>query len=808
MTDLVADLRTALRQWTRRPLLPATAAVTLATGLGAATAVFAVAWAVVWRPLDVVGPDRLVWIDAVSAGEAQASSPGATLTWQAEARTIDALGAVRPVVGAMADRRGTDRLPGALVSASLGAVLGVAPVLGRGFTADDDAPGAPRVLLLAHDTWRTRYRGASDVIGRAVTLDGRPATIVGVLPESVATVVPGADWWAPLALAPSERSNIGPRYLRLIGRLAPGASLDAATEELTAIGTRLGLRADDGSPLGVRVTRLADHLTAPHRPGLVLLLAGVFGLVLIACANVATLLVTRAQERQAELALRASLGASRGRLVRQLLVEAALLATLASAGGLVAALWLVDVLKATLPADLPRLDRARIDAVSAGFALAAGVLVTFASGLAPALGGARVDLQSVLRLSAAGAAGPERVRRWFVAAQMALAVVLAGAGALVVQSAAALAAAPRGYDAAGVVTTSLTLPAASYRDATAIAGAVNRLLAGTGELPAVRSAAAASQVPFAGGSAGSDVALAGQAFTDGVDRQARVRLVSAGYLRTLGITIVEGREIGPEDGAATSPVVVVNQALARRLSPDRSLVGRQVRFGVPVFNGADGQRVWQVVGVAADTWDRGPRVAVEPEALLPIAQTPPEVFSWISRELQVAVRTPRDAASMAADLRRVVAGIDPALPVGTVRTLEVELERSYGRERLLARLLSGLGLAGVALALLGLVAVVHHQVRRQRRDIAIRLAIGATTGAVVRRLVTDGARVALVGAVVGIAGCVATGGLLTSLLYGVAPGDPVTLATVALGVVAVAVIAAWLPARSAMAVDPADALRG
>ena len=808
MTDLAADLRLALRQWTRRPLLPSAVVLTLTAGLGAAIAVFAVAWAVVWRPLDVPTPERLVWIESESGGNADGSSPGAALTWQADARTLEALAAIRPVAGAYADGAGTDRLPGALITASLFRVLGTAPALGRAFTSADDTPGADRVLLLSHRLWQSRYAGAPDVVGRAVTLDGRPATIVGVLPATAEPLVPDADWWAPLALAPAERANIGPRYLDLIGRLASGVSPVAAREELTAIGARLSLTADDGSPLGVRVTPLADHLTARYRAGLVLLLAGVAALVLIACANVATLLLTRAQDRQAELALRASLGASPARLARQLLVEAALLAAIASAGGLLAALWIVDLLRVVLPADVPRLAEARVDAVSAAFALGAGMLVTLLAGLAPALRAARVDLQSVLRLSTTGGTGHERLRRAFVVAQVATAVVLACAGVLLVRSAAALTAAPRGYDSAGVVTASLTLPAATYRDAPAIAGVIDRIVIAVTNVPGVRAVAAASQLPFAGGSAGSDVTLADGAFTDGVDRQARVRLVSAAYLSTLGVAMVEGREIGREDTATSRPVVVVNQTLARRLSPGRSPVGHDVKFGVPVFGGDNGRRVWHVVGVAADTWDRGPREAVEPEVLIAIAQTPAEVFFWISRELQLAVRTSGAPTAAVPALRRAVAAVAPSLPMGVARTLDDRVAASFAREHLMAQLLTGLGVAGVLLALLGLVAVVHQQVQRQRREIAIRLAIGATGHAVVRRFVGAAARLAIAGALIGAAASVGTGGLLASLLFGVTPGDPVTLATVALGVMALATGAAWIPARSAAAIDPAEALRG
>ncbi len=807
MTDLSADLRLALRQWLRRPLLPTAVVLTLTAGLGAAIAVFAVAWAVVWRPLAVPAPERLVWIASVTAGDADGSSPGAALTWQSDARTLDALAAVRHVAGAYADGTGTDRLPGALVTASLFDVLALAPVQGRAFTATDDTPGAARVVLVAHRVWHTRYAGAADTIGRVVTLDGRPATIIGVLPAHAETLVPDADWWAPLALAPAERANIGPRYLDLIGRLAATASPAAATQELTAIGARLSLKADDGSPLGVRVTPLADHLTARYRPGLMLLLAGVAALVLIACANVATLLLTRAQDRQAELALRASLGATPARLARQLLVEAALLAALASAGGLLAALWLVDVLRVVLPADVPRLADARVDGVVAAFALGAGVVVTLLAGLTPALRGARVDLQSVLRIAASGGAGHEPLRRAFVVAQVAVAVVLACAGVLLTQSASALAAAPRGYESAGVVTASLTLPAATYGDAPSIAAAIDRIVTGATAVPGVRAAAAASQLPFAGGSAGSDVILAGEPMSPGVDRQARVRLVSPAYLSTLGVAMVDGREIGREDGATSRPVVVVNQTLARRLSPGRSPVGHDVTFGVPVFNGDDGTRVWHVVGVASDTWDRGPREVVEPEVLIPIAQTPAEVFFWISRELQLAVRSAGDPAAIVPAVRRAVAAVDPALPMGVARTLDERVAQSFARERLLSRLLTGLGVSGVLLALLGLVAVVHQQVQRRRRDIAIRLAIGADGHDVVRGIVRDGARLAVVGGLAGAAGSVGTGGLLASLLFGVTPGDPLTLAAVVFGVVVLAAAAAWVPARSAAAVDPAEALR-
>ena len=806
MSHLALDLRLAWRHWTRRPVLPAAVVVTLTVGLGLALAVFAIVWAVVWRPLDLPDADRLVWIASASRGSTDGVSPGAALTWRDEARSLDALAAIRPVVANVSEGGVTERLEGRLVTASLMDVLSVVPAAGRAISVDDDKPGAAPVLMLAHRTWQARYGGRIDALGRTLTVDGRPSTIVGVLPATLEAAVGDAAWVAPLALDTSERANVGPRYLDVMARLAPGASLAAAHDELAAIGSRIGLVADDGSPLDVRIAPLRAHLTAGARPGLLLLLAGVALLVLIACGNVASLLLTRAQDRHAELALRASLGASTPRLVRQLLLEAGMLAAIAAAGGLIAALWLVDVLRAWLPADVPRLAEARIDGVTAGVALGAGAIVTLAAGLVPALRGARVDLQAVLRQAASAVTASDRTRRVFVGAQVALAVVVACASVLVVRSARALETAPRGYASTGVWVASVSLPPA-YRRAADIGQLVDRVVAGVTAVPGVTGAAVASHVPLTGGSAGSDVWFSGEVRPTGVDLQARVRLVSAHYLRTLGIRVVDGRDIGPEDGATTAPVVVVNETLARRLGTERDSVGRSVTFGVPVFNGADGTKSWRIVGVAGDTFDRGPREPVEPEVLMPLAQAPAEVFFWISRELQLAVHAGREAAPRGADVRDVAANIEPALALGPLTPLDDAVAASFARERLLARLLTGIGVTGIALALVGLVAVVHHDLQRRRREIAIRLAIGANASAVVASLVRRGVMNAALGALAGLTLSIATGSALSSLLFGIAAGDPLTLATVSLTVVALAVLAAWLPARSATAIDPAEALR-
>jgi putative ABC transport system permease protein len=807
MTAILRDFRVALRQWRRQPGFALTIVFTLSMAIAAVTATFAVAWAVLWRPLPVPDPDRLVWIQAQSRDEAGQSSPGAFSAYEEDARTLSAVAAVRPVSGVVADEHGTDRLRGALVSGGLTDLLVLRPGAGRTFASTDHEPGAARTLLISHALWITRYAGDRSVIGRSITLNGGDATIIGVLPRSASTLVADAEWWSPLSLTAKDRANFGPRYLDIVGRVADSASPEHVRAELASIGRTLQLKQDDGSPLDVAVTPLMRHLTGGYAPSLELLLAAVLALVLIAATNVAVLMVTRWQERSAEFAVRTSIGASRSQLLRQLLVEAGTLTAVACAVGVVLAMWLTDLLRLVLPPDIPRLDDAQVDLVAAGFAAVVAATVTLLVGVGPAIRGTALSLQEALRQGATGVIGGDRLRGVFVAVQVAVAVMMTVAAVLLSQSARALATAPRGYDARGVYTTSVTLPFASYRDGAAIAAVVDRIIADISTIPGAVAATASSQLPFAGGSAGADLALQEEAFTEGVDRQVRVRLVAPGYLKTLGGRLREGREISANEGASTPPVVIVNSTLARRLTPNGSPLGRAVKFNVPVFNGADGKKVWTIVGVADDSWDQGPREVVEPEVMLPLAQTPSEVFFWISRELHLAVRTTGSPAVLAGSIRSAITRIDPAIPMTAGRTLEERIAEAFATERLIAVMLSGLGFAGVALAFLGLGAVINHHVRSQRRNIAIRVALGASHHGIVRAFVRRGAAMAAGGAVVGAALSLGLEPLVASLLFGIEARDPRTLISVVLAVIVIATAAAWLPARRASRIDPVITLR-
>lgn len=776
----------------------------LSLGLGAAAATLAICQTVLWRAPGSIPPERLVWIESATPTTMGQSSPGSFALWRTRARTLSSVAAMRPVTAAYVDRFGADRVRGALATVNLFDAVGIRAAVGRTFAASDEEPGSTPVLI-SYRLWQRRYAADASVTNQRLDLNGSAAVIVGVLPRDAEAILGEAEWCAPLRLTALDAANFGPRYLDVVGQLEPLASLEQAAAELDTLMTEAPSTTSDEA-VRAAVTPLLQHQTAGFANGLVLLLVGVGLLALIAVVNAASLLVARTNDRAAEFALRACLGASRHRRARLLIAEATMVGAIALSAGLVTALWFVDVLRAVLPANIPRLAATELDLRTALFVLVAGALAALAVGLVPALRAGRAEVQLLAR-STIRLTGDRRVDGGLVVAQVCLSVVLACSAGLMIRSARALDTAPRGYDARNVYTTSLAYPRTVYQDGAAIIGGVNRLLTAVGQIPGVQSASVSSQIPFAGGSAGSDVQLA-NAPGEASDRQARVRLVSAGYLTALGIRLREGREIGEGDAGTSARVVVVNEALARRLMPGGgSLVGREVTFGVPVFNGADGTQRWTIVGVAADTWDRGPRQAVEPEVLIPLAQTPPEVFFWISGELQLAVRTSRHASEITAQVRSIAAATGTGVALGVPRTLEERLGEAFARERVLASILSALGVAGLALSLLGLAGLIYHRVQRSRGEIAVRLAIGASTGDVVRRLTLSGTALVAAGVVSGLAIVIAGAPLAAALLFGIQPDDPLTLGSVAALVLAVSVVAAWLPARLAAAVAPSELLR-
>jgi putative ABC transport system permease protein len=799
----------AARRTVRRPWIAVAVLLTLGVGIGLSTSLFAVLNAVIWRPLPVADPARLIGIETVAGGEADGVSPGLLFAWRDRARTLASVAGIRAANATLDDARGLERVAGAFVTAAYFDALGVPPARGRVFDAELDAPGREPVVVLSHRLWQRRYGGDDRAIGQPTVFNGRPRTIIGVMPPALDEISGEVEWWAPLALPDSQRANIGATYLDVVGRLQPGASAEAAQAELAAVTVAVGARADDGSLRGVRVTGLDARLSEPHRTTLLLLFGAVLVFLGIACANVANLLLADGLNRRSEMAVRASLGATRVQLLQQMALEALIVFACASAAGLLLAQWFTDALVAMLPPETPRLALVAIDGRTVIFALAAGLVSVCAGALVPALRGARVDAGGVLRArDAATGGGVVRLRRAFVVAQVALTVGLAAPGALLMRSAWSLERAPRGYDATATLTAAFSLPAATFPDGAAQSAGFERLLTVAREIGGVSSAAIATRVPLAGAGAGSDVARTDEAFGPDVDRQVRVRLVSPGYFTTLGIAMTEGRDFDERDTRTGRRVVIVNDTLARRLRQGPALAGvTAVKFALNEFNDAGRPTPWDVVGVVSDTFDAGPRRAAGPEIFVPLAQAPPEVFGWMGNQAVLALRGPGDLSGSIPALRAAIAGAGLKVPLYDVRTLSERFGAHLTRERVVSRLVSLLGAVGFLLSSLGLFAVITQLVRQRQRDTVLMLALGASPRLLIRRVMREGLVMAAAGLALGLAACLATAHLFRALLFGVGAADPFTLTAMAAALAVVTCLATWWPARSIASLDLVSVLR-
>lgn len=791
--------------WVRRPAAPVVAVVSLALAIAAATAVFTVTDAALWRPLPFPDPQRLVWITTVDRDVAGATAPGVYSQWAARAATLDAIGAIRAVEGTLRDEKGTDRVPGALVTAGFFEALRGHAAAGRLLTAGDELADAPPVAVISGRLWRRRYGSNPDVVGRTIELDGRARTLVGVMSDSFGALPIEFDWLTPLTFSARQAANIGPRYLDVIGRLA-ASSARASQSELSGIAQSAGATGDTGLPLSARVETVQSHFAAAPSRILVPLFVSVLVLVGIAAANAANLMLAHGQRRRGEIAIRASLGATRSRLVRQLATEAGLIALAAGALSVLLAQWLADPLVRALPPELSR-STLRFDLRTALFTVSSTFAVTMLIGLVPALRNSRTDLRSGLNAASRGIlSGNDRLRRAFVVAQVALAMSLGMAGLLMLRTTWALTSAPRGYDADRVLTAALSFPAAGYAGGDDIRRAIERIVGAAAGNGAVRRAAVATRVPLSGGAPGSDVALFTEPFSSGVDRQTKIRFVTPGFFDTVGTPILDGRDVSDSDASGSPLVVLVNETLARRLSPSEPIVGKAIKLAVADFN-EGGTRAWRVVGRVADSRDRGPRQPAEPELYISVSQGPAEVFEWIGRRVLLAVQSTPAGRVTASDLKAALTVAAPDVPLFDAQTLDERFAGAIARERLLADLLLPLAAAGALLAGFGVFAVVTQLVVSRRRELALRMVLGATPGRILMTALNEGWSLAVVGVVFGAAAAMAAGRGLQSLTFGVGLIDPRTLAVVVTALLATITAAVWWPAWRASKLDPATVLR-
>jgi putative ABC transport system permease protein len=806
MRTLRDALRAALRGAAARPAFAAVVVLTLAIGIGANTAIFTVADATLRRGLPYPDPDALVTIQETRARDGferlEASYPN-FLDWKLQARAFTALAGYGRREMLLTTATGADLVAGARTSPELFPILGARAQVGRLLGPEDERPDAPAVAVLSHAAWRSRFGGDAGVVGRTISLDEGPVTIVGVLAPGF-VFAPVSDAVAFLPLRPEgdllTRRNL--HWVDVVGRLAPGRTLAEGRAELAAIAAGLAAAHPDANEGGgVHVAPLADLVLGKARQIVVFLLAAVGLVLLIACANAANLLLVRQTGRQQELAVRAALGASRAQLVALLTVEAVGYALAAGLCGVVLALWGVDLLVGAVPAtlrgELPFLVAARVDAVALAVTFGLSLLTGVAVGVTTALRGARGDVADSLKDDgrASGGRATGRLRDALVVSEVALAfVLLAGAG-LVGRSLLAVLATDPGFRLGGVVTAQVRLPERKYRENADRVAAHAELLRRVEALPGVTGAATVNTLPLSSGGNTVRYVVVGREVAPGaLEPEANLRRASAGYFRALGVPLVAGRFFDGRDGAEGERVLLVNETLARQeFGSAAAAVGKELRFTY-----AADQPPRRVVGVVGDV-RLGPLDAGAAPALYNAYDQSP------GRAMSLVVRGPVTADT----LRRTIAGLDAEIAVYDVATIEERVARApWMFVRRFPALLVGLfGAIALGLTAVGIYAVLSYTVRQRRHEIGIRRAVGAREGQIVGMVVRQALALAAIGLALGLAGALAAARLLSSLLYGVSPWDPVVLVAVGGGLLLVGVIASALPALAASRVDPMEALR-
>jgi putative ABC transport system permease protein len=802
MRVLLKDLRYDFRTLLRRPAFTVVALLTLALGIGANTAIFSVVNGVLLRPLPFKDPERLVqvWEKNLKRGFTQDTvSPQNFEDWQEQSRSFDAMAAYEYESFVLTNRDAPERLVGILASSAFIDVLGIKPALGRGFLPGEDRRGAERVVLLSDRLWRRSFGGRADALGQAVILNGESYVVVGVMPSDFSFPNPRLDLWVPSI---DLRRPRGDHFMFAVARLKPTVGLKQAQEEIDVIARRLGEQypGPNGNS-GVTLVPLQEEIVGKARPALLMLLGAVALMLLIACVNVANLLLARATARSKEIAVRAALGASRLRLVRQLLTESLVLALAGGGAGLLLSVWGVNLIVVAGAGTIPRAGEIGVDARAFGFTLAVSVLTGLLFGLAPALNSSAPELSSSLKEGSRGAGvGPRqgRAQGVLIVTEVALAFVLLASAGLLLKSYARLRRVDPGFRAEQVLTARLALPAAKYPEADRQAIFYQQALERIRTLPGVQQAGVVSDLPFSGSRSGRSFDIEGHATSSEPDAQtphADYRKISPDYFRAIGIRLVRGREFTERDGKDAPGVAIVNEACARRFFPGEEPLGRWLVYG------NSGQQVRrEIVGVVADVKHESLADERAPEVYVPFAQHP-------QSEMFFAVRTASDPESFAAPLRNAVLEVDRDLPVYSVLTLRQRLENSVAPQRFDTLLLAVFAAVAMLMAAVGVFGVMSYTVAQRTHELGVRVALGARRRDILRLVVGRGMRLALAGVGLGLAAAFALTRLLTRLLYEVEPTDPLIFAGIAGLLASVALLACYLPARRATKVDPMVALR-
>ena len=802
LESLIQDLRFNLRGLRARPAFAATVILTLMLGIGANAAIFSVVDAVLLRPLPFARPDRLVHLWEVYHSNVDSRSEASYpdyLDWRARNHSFADMGGYHGS-GVLFGADHPSPVPAARSTANFFDVLGVHAALGRTFAPGEDAPDAPQVVLITHGFWERRFALDSTVVGRTISLDGRPATVIGVLPESFQFAREGqAELWLPINRSVHAREQRGNHWLNVVARLRDGTTVDAAARDMSGIMRDLAREyPENNAGRDGQVVALRDELIGSARPLILLLYSAVAVMLLVACANVANLLLMRATDREREIALRVALGAGRGRLIRQLLTESLVLAAIGGTLGVLLARFGARALVAAVPlrvrATMPALADAtvggRVLAYSCALSIAAGLLF----GIVPALRGSRARVHDALKEGARGSHRAKPLRDLLVVAEVALTIVLMAGAALFGRSLLKLLSLQLGFSTEHVITAGVLLPGASYAKGPDRVTFFDRLVPAIAAIPGVESVGMVSKLPLDwGNSVGFDIVGRAPSLP-GQEPTASYRDADPGYFSTLRIPVIDGRAFRAGDDARAPLAGVVNRAFANAYFAGASPVGQAI-----VYSGAD---TVHIVGLVGDVPIGNLEDKIPPTLYLPFAQDA-EIF------MQVAVRTTGDPAAIGGTIPRVVASVDPRVAVTPAVTMDRLLAQSTSifMRRFPLLLIGVFAIATLLLALVGIYGVVSYAVANRTRELGIRLALGAPPSSVGGLIVRHGVRMAAAGVVIGVAAALLLGRFVAGMLYGVSAHDPISLEVVALLLGGAAIAATLLPARRASRVDPATALR-
>jgi putative ABC transport system permease protein len=802
MSTLIQDLRYAGRMMIKQPFFFAVAVITLALGIGANTAIFTVVDGVLLRPLPYDDPDRIVWLwDTLPQLATAPTSLPEFLDWRDQNKSFEYLAAYQSGNMFLDDGSGVQDTPVGLVTPDTFSLFRVKPLLGRTFTEEETQPGRYRVVVLGQSIWQRRFGSDPGVLGRTIQLSGAKYTIIGVVPAGF-SFPNKSELWRPLQIDPNKLDR-GPHYLRVVGRLKTGITLPQAQAEMSTIASRLSEQFPEKTAgHGIKLELLRDVVVGDIGTALFVLLGAVGFVLLIACANVANLLLARAGARQREIAIRTALGASRGRVIRQLLTESVLLAAAGGTAGILIAFWGVGSLVSLSPGTIPRANEIHVDARVAAFALLISVVTGIAFGLAPALQVSKPNLTDALKESARTTAGAQRsrLRSSLVVLEIAMSLVLLIGAGLMIKSFAKLNRVNPGFNPDNLLTMGVTLLGSAYPEDNKVAAFYSEMLDRLNSVPGVQSAGAITELPLSGDNTSDSFTIEGRPPISKEDQPlTECRVVTPHYFEAMKIPLLKGRDFADTDTKQTPNVAVINETFARRHFPGEDPIGHRLslqgQFRGPLL----------IVGIVGDVRDFALEEPPTPEIYFPYLQNP--LGESFDRSVTFVVRTKSSPTGMAETLRAELLSLDRTLPVYALKPMTEYLSESLARRRFNLVLLSLFATVALLLAAVGIYGVISYSVSQRTHEIGVRVAVGAHSTDILKLIVGQAMLLTLLGITIGLGASVALTRLMESLLFDVSTTDPLTFVVISTVLSAVALAACFVPALRATRVDPMIALR-